>query len=98
MDLISRRIRLLAVAALMAALMVVMAAPAFAFANPDSKGNAQNAAGQTQAKDNANQLNVRQDTTPIGGPSENGPKGGRTVPNNADHFYQDFGFIGKDRK
>ncbi len=89
-----RLILVLAISALMAAMMVVVATPAFAFANPDNKGNAQNAAGQSQAVHNSDELDQQQDTAGTGG----GPKVNSTVPNNADHFFQINGFIGKDRK
>jgi hypothetical protein len=91
---VRRLVLVLAVAALMAAVMVVIATPAFAFANPDNKGNAQNAAGQRQAVDNSDELDQRQDTPGKGG----GPKSGTTLPNNADHFFQIVGAIGKDHQ
>ncbi len=88
-----RRILLvLAAAALMAVMMAVMPAPAFAFANPDNNGNAGSAPGYNQAWDNSRQAIRTQTANDVS--AGGGPKQGILAPTNSDHFYQDYGYIG----
>ena len=89
-----RLLLVLTVALMMAAMMSLMAAPAFASVNPDSNGKAAYAPGQTQAQENAGQTEDRQSANGVmaGG----GPKQGIPGPTNAEHFYQLSGSIGNN--
>jgi hypothetical protein len=90
-----RIISVLAVVAVMAALMVVSAMPAFAFANPDSKGG--RGQGQARAVGNCD-LKVIPKQASREQEAGGGPKSGSgeeyPVPTNCDHLWQENGFIG----
>ncbi len=90
-----RMILVLVAAALMAVMMAVMSAPAFAFANPDSNGNAGSAPGHTQAWDNSRQTIRTQTANDVS--AGGGPKQGILAPTNSDHYYQSYGYIGKNK-
>jgi|SRR5918998_4477333 hypothetical protein len=88
----------LAVVALMATMMVVSAMPAFAFANPDNNGKAEDAPGQDRASDNCGTfltLASPEGTGVVGRQAtSNSPSNGHqenattpTAPTNCNHFF-----------
>jgi hypothetical protein len=97
-----RILTVLTVAALMAVMLVAGAGYAFAFANPNNKGNASNAPGQENAGANCTDTFSRQGEKGVvagGGPkAEPIEEDGALVPlepTNCDHLFQDLGRIGK---
>ncbi|MFN6572304.1 hypothetical protein [Dendronalium sp. ChiSLP03b] len=58
-----------------------------------NNGNASNAPGQATATENADALLVKQEAK--FGDLQNGVKAGNTAPENANHFFQEEGIIGK---
>jgi len=91
-----RLLLVLTVALMMAAMMVVSAMPAFAFANPDNNGKANVAPGQDRASENCGTFPApgspgtgvvgRQATSNI--PSNGHQVNGTTAPTNCNHFFQ----------
>jgi hypothetical protein len=82
-----KRIRLTLAAALTAvAIMAASAGNAFAIANPDNNGKAENAPGQQTAGENCSGVVNKQEEKGVaagGGPKEDIP-----APTNCDHFFQ----------
>ena len=96
-----RIIMLLTVALVMAAMMVAMAAPAFAWALPGTPGDDETIPGQPIAGANCDKNIEKQFSMGLsagGGPKANVPFAGDPsileVPLNCDHFWQTRGHIG----
>jgi hypothetical protein len=80
-----RIVTVLTVAALMAVMLVASAGYAFAFANPDNEGNASNAPGQSNARQNCFENIIKQTEKDVS--AGGGPKEGVPAPTNCDKFF-----------
>ncbi len=85
-----RIITVLAVALVMAAMVAVMAAPAFARANHDTGSGSSDGQETASMKNTDAIINQSEKGVTTGG----GPKEGILGPNNSDHFFQNNDFIG----